>query len=380
MSAPIIQAQYEALDEIAKQFNRQASNTETMLRLLIQRLEQLEGGGWIGESAQSFFHEMGGEVIPATNRLRDAFSAGNEATINITQILQAAEQEAAKPFQNNSNLPSYITKLGKNIRINPDDPSYTVKNGVVFKSVNGETSVHPNDIQQQGLGDCYLMASMATIADQNPNLLQNAIKDNGDGTYTVTLYKKQGGFLGIGGEYKPVEITVTGEFPNGQYYSKNEDKWIDYSVHAGVGDQELWPRLIEKAYGQMESGSENLNDQYKTLVGGFPEHALTALTGIPTQTYSPDKFTVQELAELHNNGNAITLTSKTDWGPFTDNYYNNDTLVRSHVYWIDSVNESAGTVTIRNPWGYNNQDKNLIIMPIDELGDNFRQMEINPTK
>ena len=151
------------------------------------------------------------------------------------------------------------------------------------------------------------------------------------------------------------------------------------------GDQELWPRLIEKAYGKMVSGSDNLNDQYKTLVGGFPENALTALTGIPTQTHPADAFSIQQLNQLHQNGNAITLTSHIDWGPFTDNYYYNDTLVRGHVYWIDSINETEGTVTIRNPWGYDDinnirNKRNLITMPISELGDNFRQIEVNPTK
>ena len=109
-----------------------------------------------------------------------------------------------------------------------------------FNSNNGEIDIHPNDIDQDGLGDCYLLASMATIADQNPELIRNAIKDNGDGTYTVTLYKKQGGFLGIGGEYKPVEITVTPEFPNGQFYSEKEGKWVPYRVDAGEGR----PRVV----------------------------------------------------------------------------------------------------------------------------------------
>ena len=132
MSFLIIQAKYNTLETIAKQFDQQASDIEVIAHRLMQKLEQLQAGGWEGHGAQAFYDEMKDDVIPATNRLRDAFTEGGETTRKIGQVIQAAEQEAAKPFQVNVSLPSYSTKLSKNMRINPDNPSYTVKNGVLF--------------------------------------------------------------------------------------------------------------------------------------------------------------------------------------------------------------------------------------------------------
>lgn len=102
MSEPIIQAQYDSLEEIAKRFDEQANSTEEASRYIIQMLAQLEGGGWEGDSAQAFFREMNDEVIPTTNNLRDAFTEAGETTRQIMQVVQTAEEEAANQFQINA--------------------------------------------------------------------------------------------------------------------------------------------------------------------------------------------------------------------------------------------------------------------------------------
>jgi hypothetical protein len=74
------------------------------------------------------------------------------------------------------------------------------------------------------------------------------IHDNGDDTYTVTLY--QGG--------KPVNETVDGQFPT---VSVNALPWQDTSN----GVKEIWPQIVEKANAQLN--------------GGYSEDAMMALTG-----------------------------------------------------------------------------------------------------
>ncbi len=37
-------------------------------------------------------------------------------------------------------------------------------------------AVHPNDVSQGGIGDCYFMSSLATVADQKPDVIQNMIR------------------------------------------------------------------------------------------------------------------------------------------------------------------------------------------------------------
>src|SRR5262249_50159546 len=47
----------------------------------------------------------------------------------------------------------------------------------------------PADVVQTTLGDCYLQASIASIASQNPSLIKEMMRDNGDDSVTVRLYK-----------------------------------------------------------------------------------------------------------------------------------------------------------------------------------------------
>src|SRR5262245_59518550 len=152
---------------------------------------------------------------------------------------------------------------GDNVRSNPDINVDRVK-GATYGKVEGKpfiegagdgNSVHWNDIDQNSLGDCYLMAAMGEVAKANPDAIKNAIKDNGDGSYTVTFQEKKGdGPFGLfGHHYEPKEIRVTPDFP-----------MQDGSpVFAGVGDRdgaqaELWPALIEKAYAQWQGSYHDI--------------------------------------------------------------------------------------------------------------------------
>jgi tetratricopeptide (TPR) repeat protein len=55
----------------------------------------------------------------------------------------------------------------------PDPPLYSV------------TGVGPEDVVQGGLGSCYFHSTMAAIARTHPEKIQEFIRDNGDGTFTV---------------------------------------------------------------------------------------------------------------------------------------------------------------------------------------------------
>ena len=56
--------------------------------------------------------------------------------------------------------------------------------------VRGENDRHtidPNDIAQDRYGSCSVLSTLHTIASQDPSVIQDMIRDNGDGTYTVTF-------------------------------------------------------------------------------------------------------------------------------------------------------------------------------------------------
>lgn len=99
MTAPIVQADYDQLQEIATRFQTQSESTEQMTATLRQLTESLHAGGWIGRGSDAFHTEMTGEVLPAMVRLFEALQQSSIATQEISQQIQDAEEEAAAPFQ-----------------------------------------------------------------------------------------------------------------------------------------------------------------------------------------------------------------------------------------------------------------------------------------
>ncbi|MBI4165605.1 MAG: hypothetical protein HY508_07730 [Acidobacteria bacterium] len=61
----------------------------------------------------------------------------------------------------------------------PDPPLY------------GADQVSPSAVLQGGLGSCYFHSPIAALAKTNPKKIPPMIKDNGDGTYTVTFADKK---------------------------------------------------------------------------------------------------------------------------------------------------------------------------------------------
>ncbi len=100
MGNDIVQANYEELDEIASQFRYQAEINAELHSRLQHALQPLQQGDWIGLGADAFFDEMTGEVFPAMQRLTDALEHAHAVTLEIENIIQMAEEEAAAPFQN----------------------------------------------------------------------------------------------------------------------------------------------------------------------------------------------------------------------------------------------------------------------------------------
>jgi WXG100 family type VII secretion target len=65
----------------------------------VQRgFQQLQHGGWEGRGATAFFGEMEREIFPAMRRLHAAPTAGADVVRQISEILHAAEEEAAQLF------------------------------------------------------------------------------------------------------------------------------------------------------------------------------------------------------------------------------------------------------------------------------------------
>lgn len=96
--ADVVQAQYDALDEIVSNFDNQSQAMEQMLSSIKSSMDQLKPN-WIGRGSEAFFQEMESEMIPAAQRLIEGLAEGSACTRDLSQQMKQAEEEAASPFK-----------------------------------------------------------------------------------------------------------------------------------------------------------------------------------------------------------------------------------------------------------------------------------------
>ncbi len=205
-------------------------------------------------------------------------------------------------------------------------------------------SVKPEAVVQGGVGNCYFMAALSSLAQVNPMAIVDMIKDNGDGTYTVTF---------PGASDEPITVLAPTEY--------------ELSRFAAAGPHGTWPAVMEKAYGVYRSQStfqqclplsyQDSNYPQEATDGGSSHSAgLAILTGGDVEMVSSAStreahaaltkafkegrpataYIHKELFSLFFGGNNLTA----DAG-----------IPRGHEYSVLSYNPETGIVTIRNPWG-----------------------------
>jgi hypothetical protein len=233
----------------------------------------------------------------------------------------------------------------------------------LFVKDAGDThEVDMNDVDQGMIGDCFVMASIAALARQNPEMIKNMIRENEDGTYTVTF--KQGDTYAY--------VTVNADFPGG----------LDSGQHADTGDvtyygkREIWPLVLEKAYAAYwEGGYANIAD------GGNPGPVLDALFGGRSSKIRPgiDESFETMKAEL-GAGRPYIFGTPDVWAivsvigqepkKFDPDSYG---LVSDHAYTLNKMYTDANGrqwVELFNPWG----DTHPKPIPFDEIQTYFEEV------
>ena len=231
---------------------------------------------------------------------------------------------------------------------NPPIGDVMADTGARYRAVSGEVfiegpgdgrAIHPNDVRQGALGDCYFMASLAAIARSDPQTLQKNIRDNADGSYTVTLYERQPpGTRGRGFDRREIRVSADLPVEGGRLaFAQGGD------THAR--ETELWVALYEKAFAKL-AGS------YANIEGGRGHEAMEAITGKESASHSPTRKSLETIDRALRKGDAVTAGTLPRMFALDDRLFNDGTLVASHEYYVVGVDRNKGTVTVRNPFGW----------------------------
>ncbi len=382
MPALIVQIDYDLIKQIAWRFQRLAERVTAIRQQLQQVAERLIAGEWQGAAAVKFANEYQSQLVPAFQRLTSVLTTAQQLSLEMSGVIQAAEREAASLFRSQVVLNQTTDRAGKYKAAYLEISEMRRVEGQLFVAGGADMrqGIHPSDADQGQIGDCFVVASLAAIAQHNPDVIRNAIEDNGDGTYTVTFYQRESNnrfnrlnnWLDNG--YDPVKITVTAEFPvladGTQPYIYENQEMLD-------GKRELWPAIMEKAYAQFLSQSDDPIDMYSTLNrGGNPADVLEAITGEPSITTEPQTYSIRQLAELHNGKQAIIFGTHEPDNPLVNQpAFVNKQLQPKHAYYVSHVDQQRNRVTLRNPWSWDEPPVTVNYSDLDQL---FNTVVTNP--
>lgn len=186
-------------------------------------------------------------------------------------------------------------------------------------------------LKQGRIGDCYFIAALGAKVNMDPDSIKRMIKDNGNGTYDVTL---------------PGKKTVT--------VNKPTDAEIAY--YGGAGKNGLWASVLEKAAGQVR-GQSNVVRSNTTIPQDELDRfavASTGITALSDKSTDTDMLSMTRQSTLRNKLETAMKNKKiviAGIGGFSGKDNKETLLPTKHAYSILGYDRSTDTVTVRNPWG-----------------------------
>jgi len=214
-----------------------------------------------------------------------------------------------------------------------------------------------SDVNQGAAGTCYLVASLGSIANINPSIVNNSFIDNGNGTYGIKFY------LNGSAAYTTINKEVAIDIYNRIALSGN----ANYDLGG-----ELWVSLLEKAYAQLNAQSNlgphvnawNGENSYQAIEGGFaaPIKQITGLNYKYYSSYYNGKFDAFSSGEYYSSSANTYKQSIIDslkggsigWlGSFgyTSGANGKTNFVDGHAFMLLGYNSATDKFIIRNPWG-----------------------------
>ncbi len=253
---------------------------------------------------------------------------------------------------------------------------------------------HASDVRQDKLQNCYFLAPIGAMAEQQPDRIRDAIRfDPETGDFTVRLYRPPNATERQAGQTDPVETFITVSQDDLRRNIRREGGSTVDNNRDGSGA--LWPAILEagfvELYGRDAQGRVNLPKAYDRIQadanGGSLSDGMYALTGdagrniqIPTPdgrkpvNQSPDHVDRPEPApfkapslgyklsvEAAHTRVEQALAAGQPVSLATQGRDVNDGLQESHAYMVMGISRDAATgdtlLRLRNTFGDNKKTK-----------------------
>ncbi|KAG0015753.1 hypothetical protein BGZ81_011541 [Podila clonocystis] len=204
-----------------------------------------------------------------------------------------------------------------------------IRNPVFYKD-----GAHPDDIKQGANGDCWHVASLATLANIPGLIEQLCVKKNEKvGVYGFIFFKDGDWVSTVVDDQLCYKMHPT-TLKKSLYFSKCQD------------DRETWLPLLEKAYAK-------IHGDYESLDGGFTSEGNEDLTGgVATLIFTSDILDTDNFWDLEMQ----RVNSETLMGCYIFNYDpsgERNGVISGHAYSVlrTAIVNGERIVQIRNPWG-----------------------------
>ncbi len=193
----------------------------------------------------------------------------------------------------------------------------------------------PGYARQGAIGNCPVPAAAVALAAVDEAAVRDLIRDNGDGSFTVTFHPPG---------QKPVEIVVDHQV----WGDGRRPKYGTADTDPKTGALERWFPLVEKAYAAYVGDYEVLGRG--TSVG----RVLSELTGRQTREVWTNTTSVDGVwAEVQRGTqNRLPMAAGT-FGSQHQALYRGTGVYANHAYSVlgSSVVGGQRLITLRNPWG-----------------------------
>lgn len=199
------------------------------------------------------------------------------------------------------------------------------------------------DPLQGGLGDCYLIASLSAVAQQDPGRIRRMIRPMSDGRYVVTFWvaRTENGIRTFNPHDEIVDNAVpSSNLANVPDYGGTGPAPDPLGLGGPLSQRELWVSLVERAYAQWRGGY-NLAGE-----GANAALALEELTGLESQVLYPQREDPERVIEAVERALRAHSAVVASTGPNAQVAAAHG-LVEAHGYSVLSA--GSGRLLLRNP-------------------------------